>query len=406
MEQVSESVVEIPLEKIVVPDWRIRKEVLKDKSFEELKESIKVNGELQSVEVQPLDGGKYEIVFGVRRYAAVQELGWKTIKAIVRSRGDLERQMAEVAENVHRLPYNSKQMALAIAKYARLVAVLGQKGRPEALAPEQLEKAKEMREQGKSLGKIAEELGVAKATVHKHLKEAEGSPSVQKISTESTISERPLEQETIAEPEIKEAPIVSGVRGVAGGLHVSHEVVARGLRAEFAIKKYPALERLEKVSDILELVKVADFLEASPKEVEGAVKLVLDRGLDPVVAMHMQRVAKKHWNGIFKVYEDGKFSVEWLREAVSLMRCNPEKDWPVDMALKAVTHAHKEYKVRFWNYMAVRALGEAASKVGLTEEQYIAIAALEKLHMEGFLSDIAFDEFVRVVKEGGYRPQI
>jgi hypothetical protein len=88
------------------------------------------------------------------------------------------------------------------------------------------------------------------------------------------------------------------------------------------------------------------------------------------------------------------------------MRCNPEKDWPVDMALKAVTHAHKEYRVRFWNYMAVRALGEAASKVGLTEEQYIAIAALEKLHMEGFLSDIAFDEFVRVVKEGGYRPQI
>jgi hypothetical protein len=378
---------------------------VKDKAFEELKESIRVNGQLQPVEVQPLHNGKYEIVFGLRRYAAVQELGWKTIKAIVRSRGDLERQMAEVAENVHRLPYNSKQMALAIAKYARLVAVLSQRGRPEALTPEQVEKAKEMREQGKSFREIARTLGVDHKTVGRYLGE-KPIEAGEKMSTELTISPHPAEQTMATASEAAEAPKVSGVRGVAEGLHVSHEVVARGLRAETAIKKYPALGRLEKVSDILELVKVADFLEASPKEVEGAVKLVLDRGLDPVVAMHMQRVAKKHWNGIFKVYEDGKFPVEWLREAVSLMRCNPEKDWPVDMALKAVTHAHKEYRVRFWNYMAVRALGEAASKVGLTEEQYIAIAALEKLHLEGFLSDIAFDEFVRVVKEGGYRPQI
>jgi predicted DNA-binding protein YlxM (UPF0122 family) len=205
MEETSEKVVEIPIEMVVVPEWRIRREVVKDKAFEELKESIRVNGQLQPVEVQPLHNGKYEIVFGLRRYAAVQELGWKTIKAIVRSRGELERQMAEVAENIHRLPYNSKETALAIAKYARLVAVLSQRGRPPALTPEQVEKAKEMREYGESIGEIAEQLGVAKATVHKHLKEAEVVPSVRKMSTELTISERPVEQETIVGPEMKEA---------------------------------------------------------------------------------------------------------------------------------------------------------------------------------------------------------
>jgi predicted transcriptional regulator len=285
-----------------------------------------------------------------------------------------------------------------------------------------------MREQGKSIREIARALGVDHMTVSKYLGEKPAETEEKVIQTGQISPQPPLvaiegassgekmeqkvpifRQEVRQEPAVElkeEVPEVSGVRGVAESLGMSHMTIVRSIQAESAIKKYPALGRLEKVSDILELVKVADFLEASPKEVEGAVKLVLDRGLDPVVAMHMQRVAKKHWNGIFKVYEDGKFPVEWLREAVSLMRCNPEKDWPVDMALKAVTHAHKEYRVRFWNYMAVRALGEAASKVGLTEEQYIAIAALEKLHMEGFLSDIAFDEFVRVVKEGGYRPQI
>ena len=131
------------------------------------------------------------------------------------------------------MPYNSKETALAIAKYARLVAVLSQRGRPKALAPEQVEKAKEMRQQGKSLSEIAEELGVAKATVHKHLKEAEVVPSVRKMSTELTISERPVERETIVEPEMKGEAKISGVGGVAEGLRVSHEVVARTMGRPF-----------------------------------------------------------------------------------------------------------------------------------------------------------------------------
>jgi len=37
-------VVEISLDEIVVPEWRIRREAVKDRSFEELKEGMRVNG--------------------------------------------------------------------------------------------------------------------------------------------------------------------------------------------------------------------------------------------------------------------------------------------------------------------------------------------------------------------------
>jgi hypothetical protein len=41
---VPEEMVEIPLEKIIVLKWRIKREVVKDRSFEELKENMRING--------------------------------------------------------------------------------------------------------------------------------------------------------------------------------------------------------------------------------------------------------------------------------------------------------------------------------------------------------------------------
>gem|GEM_PF-2758762 len=104
---VPEEIVEIPLEKIIVPKWRIKREVVKHRSFEELKENMRINGLLQPIEVARLPSG-YELVFDFRCYEAARELGWKTIKAIVRPRDELERQLAEVSENIHRLPYGSR----------------------------------------------------------------------------------------------------------------------------------------------------------------------------------------------------------------------------------------------------------------------------------------------------------
>ena len=67
--------------------------------------------------------------------------------------------------------------------------------------------------------------------------------------------------------------------------------------------------------------------------------------------------------------------------------------------------AHKSYSVKFWNYAAVEAIEKAASDAGLSEEAYIAIAALDKLRRDGYLNDMLHRDLVRVVKNGGYGPK-
>jgi len=64
-----------------------------------------------------------------------------------------------------------KQKALAIAKYAKLAAILQMRtGRPILMTPEQIQWAKKLQSQGVGLRRIAEELGVSHKTVRQYLK--------------------------------------------------------------------------------------------------------------------------------------------------------------------------------------------------------------------------------------------
>ena len=102
---------------------------------------------------------------------------------------------------------------------------------------------------------------------------------------------------------------VSGVRGAGEALKVSHTTVVRSLQVEEAIRRYPALARLERASDILEMARVADFLKASQSEVEDAVELAL-KGVPAEAAMFMQRVPREHWPRIIEIFREGRFSRE------------------------------------------------------------------------------------------------
>lgn len=81
-----------------------------------LAESMKVQGQLQPVEVEgPFEGGGYTLVYGTRRRAAALKLGWTEIDATVRPPTDDATRMARnVVENVKRKNLTSYEEARAV----------------------------------------------------------------------------------------------------------------------------------------------------------------------------------------------------------------------------------------------------------------------------------------------------
>jgi transcriptional regulator with XRE-family HTH domain len=411
---VLENVVEIPTEKIVVPEWRVRKEAEKPlSSFEELKTSISTHGLMQPIEVAPREDGSYELIFGLRRFEAVKELGWKTIPAIVRQRGEIERQMAEIAENVHRLPYGSKEKALAIAKYAKLAAILqGRTGRPILMTPEQIQRAKELQSKGIGLRKIARELGVSHETVRQYLKVHEAAPEAGVARETTSVKQvakfsHPLDTgQTMGEqiPEVGEAQPVEkkphplGERGVARALAISHETVSRSLEVEKVIGRYPCLDRLSRVEDVLELNELASRIDASDEEVEGAVDLVVEHGVPSRVALRMQRLPKEMWKPFIDLCKKYPKPHRWLENAVLLVQRYPEKNLTPERAYDLASKMDFSFYVSLRNGEAFEALEKAAKNSHVTPQQYIALAALEKLKREGYLSDAVYLDAVNLVR--------
>ena len=70
--------------------------------LDELAQSMRANGLLQPILLRPVDGGRYVIVHGERRYRAAVLLGWSTIAAEIRPMTEAEAHIAALVENVQR----------------------------------------------------------------------------------------------------------------------------------------------------------------------------------------------------------------------------------------------------------------------------------------------------------------
>jgi ParB family chromosome partitioning protein len=88
-----------------------------DEALSELTASIQEVGLLQPIVVRPLtppiDGVRYEIVMGERRWRAVQAAGLATIPAIVRDTADEDLLRDALLENLHRAQLNPLEEAAA-----------------------------------------------------------------------------------------------------------------------------------------------------------------------------------------------------------------------------------------------------------------------------------------------------
>lgn len=112
---------EIPVDSIV-PNPKQPRQVFDEDALEELKTSIEQVGFLQPIVVRQLDGEKYELVMGERRWRAAQAVGRENIPAIVRETRDDAMLRDALLENIHRANLNPLEEAAA---YQQLLEEFG-----------------------------------------------------------------------------------------------------------------------------------------------------------------------------------------------------------------------------------------------------------------------------------------
>jgi ParB family chromosome partitioning protein len=85
-------------------------------SLAELAESIKAQGVVQPILVRPVDGGRFEIIAGERRWRAAQRAGINHVPALVRDVPDQAALALSLIENIQREDLNALEEAQGIAR--------------------------------------------------------------------------------------------------------------------------------------------------------------------------------------------------------------------------------------------------------------------------------------------------
>ncbi|MBV9355864.1 MAG: ParB/RepB/Spo0J family partition protein [Chloroflexi bacterium] len=87
--------------------------------IDELAESIQAYGLLQPIVVRPGAGGRYELVAGHRRLAAVKALGWQLIQAVVRNTQPDDAYILTLIENLQRENLSAREESRALEELMR-----------------------------------------------------------------------------------------------------------------------------------------------------------------------------------------------------------------------------------------------------------------------------------------------
>ena len=85
----------------------------------ELAASIVANGVVQPILVRPIDGGRFQLIAGERRWRASQVAGKATIPAILRQVSDEQAMEITIVENLQRADLNPMEQARAFERLAR-----------------------------------------------------------------------------------------------------------------------------------------------------------------------------------------------------------------------------------------------------------------------------------------------
>lgn len=85
-------------------------------ALEELADSIRVQGVMQPIVVRPIEGDRYEIIAGERRWRATQQAGLDSIPAVIREVPDEAAIAMALIENIQREDLNPIEEAIALQR--------------------------------------------------------------------------------------------------------------------------------------------------------------------------------------------------------------------------------------------------------------------------------------------------
>lgn len=114
-----EVVRQLPLEQIFRSPLQPRA-YFSPKKMQEMIASIRQNGIIHAITVRPAATNRYELVTGERRYQAAQQLGFRTIPAIVKEMSDAEALQYALTENLEREELNPVEETEGIVRLLEL----------------------------------------------------------------------------------------------------------------------------------------------------------------------------------------------------------------------------------------------------------------------------------------------
>ncbi len=109
---------ELPVEIIQRGKYQPRRD-MHPEALEELAESIKSQGVMQPIVVRPIDGDRYEIIAGERRWRATQLAGLDSVPALIREVPDEAAVAMALIENIQREDLNPMEEAMALQRLQR-----------------------------------------------------------------------------------------------------------------------------------------------------------------------------------------------------------------------------------------------------------------------------------------------
>ncbi|MCB1820779.1 MAG: ParB/RepB/Spo0J family partition protein [Candidatus Competibacteraceae bacterium] len=110
-----ETLRQLPVEQIQRGRYQPRLDLRED-TLQELAESIRAQGVVQPVLVRPVDGNRYELIAGERRWRAAQLAGLREVPAVIREIPDRAAIAVALIENIQREDLNPLEEAAALQR--------------------------------------------------------------------------------------------------------------------------------------------------------------------------------------------------------------------------------------------------------------------------------------------------